>query len=85
MSSEKMVKKAKEKKKNKNTKDDTILNLDNEIIIGIKTLPEPKPSKTQKSKKNGKRKKRSKLLKKQVKRNKVIQRNIRKKYYCNKK
>ena len=33
---------AKEKIQNKNTKDDQILNLDNEIIIGIKPLPKPK-------------------------------------------
>ena len=43
-----MVKKAKEKNRNKNTKEKSTLDLDHEIIIGIKTLPEPKISKKQK-------------------------------------
>lgn len=42
-----MAKKAKEKKQNGNTKEN-VLNLDNEIVIGIKTLPEPQLSKKQK-------------------------------------
>lgn len=40
-----MVKKAKEKSKTRNTKDEQTLNIDNEIIIGIKPLPEPKGAK----------------------------------------
>ena len=43
-----MVKKAKEKNRKKNTKEKSTLDLDHEIIIGIKTLPEPKISKKQK-------------------------------------
>lgn len=43
-----MAKKAKEKTKKKSTKDEQTLNLDNEIIIGIKTLPEPKIPKNKK-------------------------------------
>ena len=37
-----MGKKANEKLKEKGTKDNGTLNLDNEIIIGLKTIPEPK-------------------------------------------
>lgn len=40
--------KAKEKNKKKNTKEKDLLDLDNEIIIGIKTLPEPKIQKQKK-------------------------------------
>lgn len=53
-----MTKKAKEKRTTEDTKED-ILNLDNEIIIGIKTLPKPKTvkgSKKQVKSKNIKRK-----------------------------
>ena len=48
-----MPKKANEKSKKKNTKDNNTLDLDNEIIIGIKTLPQPdkKKSSNKKSKK----------------------------------
>lgn len=52
-----MAKKTKEKNKNRNTKED-ILNLDNEIIIGIKTLPQPEaPKKREGKQKVNKRKK----------------------------
>lgn len=40
--------KTKEKNKKKNTKEKDLLDLDNEIIIGIKTLPEPKAPKQKK-------------------------------------
>lgn len=40
-----MAKKANEKLKEKSTKDNATFNLDNEIIIGLKTIPEPKNSK----------------------------------------
>ena len=43
-----MANKAKEKNRKKNTKEESTLDLDHEIIIGIKTLPEPKISKKQK-------------------------------------
>ncbi len=46
-----MVKKANEKNKRKYTKEKRSLDLDNEIIIGIKTLPEPKSSKKKSTKK----------------------------------
>lgn len=46
--------KAKEKNKKKNTKEKKLLDLDNEIIIGIKTLPEPEKPKRKKSKKSTK-------------------------------
>ncbi len=42
-----MVSKSKEKHQKKNTKDNDLLNLDNEIIIGIKTLPTPEAPKHQ--------------------------------------
>ncbi len=45
--------KSKEKNKKKNTKQKDLLDLDNEIIIGIKTLPEPE--KLKKAKKNNKK------------------------------
>lgn len=45
--------KSKEKSKKKNTKQKDLLDLDNEIIIGIKTLPEPE--KPKKAKKNNKK------------------------------
>lgn len=52
-----MAKRTKEKNKNRNTKED-VLNLDNEIIIGIKTLPQPEaPKKKESKKKENKRKK----------------------------
>ena len=52
-----MAKKTKEKNKNRNTKED-VLNLDNEIIIGIKTLPQPEaPKKKESKQKVNKRKK----------------------------
>lgn len=43
--------KIKQKNKKKNTKEKDILNLDNEIIIGIKTLPKEEPPKTKKKNK----------------------------------
>ena len=43
-----MANKAKERNRKKNTKEESTLDLDHEIIIGIKTLPEPKISKKQK-------------------------------------
>lgn len=49
-----MAKKAKENLKKKSTKEET-LNLDNEIIIGIKTLPKPKVSKKEQKKKANKK------------------------------
>lgn len=54
-----MANKSKEKNKKKNTKDNDLLNLDNEIIIGIKTLPEPEIPKNKKisSKKRTKKRK----------------------------
>ncbi len=57
-----MATKAKEKKKKKSTKDENVLDLDNEIIIGIKTLPEPK---VPKQKKTSKKANKSKNIKKQ--------------------
>lgn len=52
-----MVKKAKEKVKKKNTKEETAINLDNEIIIGIKPIAEPKVQKKKnKAKKNANKK-----------------------------
>lgn len=42
----------KQKNNKKNTKDDSTLNLDNEIIIGIKPLPEPKKAKNKKKSTN---------------------------------
>ena len=54
-----MSNRAKEKSKNRDTKDKDILDLDNEIIIGIKSLPKvPKTKKSQsKEKKKGSTKK----------------------------
>lgn len=52
-----MMKKSKEKKQEKNTKDNTSFNLDNEIIIGIKTLPDPKNIKNKKKSNNKKKNK----------------------------
>ena len=43
-----LFKKAKEKNKSKNTKDEMTLDLDKEIIIGIKTLPKEAPRKNKK-------------------------------------
>ncbi len=53
-----MPKKTNEKSKKKNTKDNNALDLDNEIIIGIKTLPQPnqKKSSNKKSKKSSNKK-----------------------------
>lgn len=51
-----MAKRTKEKNKNRNTKED-VLNLDNEIIIGIKTLPQPEAPKKKESKKKGNKRK----------------------------
>ncbi len=51
-----MAPKAKEKSKKKNTKDNSVLDLDHEIIIGIKTLPEPKVQKKKKTKPKNKSK-----------------------------
>ena len=57
--------KAKEKNKKKNTKDKDLLDLDNEIIIGIKTLPEPEVPKRKKTtnKKENKKKVNQKNIK----------------------
>lgn len=70
-----MSNRAKEKSKNRNTKDKDILDLDNEIIIGIKSLPKQKKAKspqkkssTKKASKNVKKKATNKnVKKKQVK------------------
>lgn len=62
-----MARVAKEKTKQKNTKDNSILNLDNEIIIGIKTLPEPVVSKPKKKKSKKVDKKTKKNASKNVK------------------
>ena len=39
------------KEKSKNTQKDSTFNVDNEIIIGIKTLPNPEENKREKMKK----------------------------------
>ena len=65
-----MANRAKEKNKKKNTKEESTLDLDHEIIIGIKTLPEPKISKKQK---------------KQLKQEELPKKNITKKKVENKK
>ena len=49
-----MAKAAKENLKKRNTKEE-LFDLDNEIIIGIKTLPKPKVSKKQQKKKVNKK------------------------------
>lgn len=54
-----MAKKAKENLKKKTTKEET-LDLDNEIIIGIKTLPKPKVSKKEQKKKTNEKVKKAK-------------------------
>lgn len=64
-----MVKKANEKNKKKNTKDNSLFNLDNEIIIGIKTLPEPELPKSKKKKSKANLKKKNKKV---VKKDKSI-------------
>lgn len=66
----KMARVAKEKTKQKNTKDNSILDLDNEIIIGIKTLPEPVVSKSKKKKSKKVDKKTKKNVSKNVSKNK---------------
>lgn len=47
-----MPKKVKEKTNTKHTKDSSLFDLDNEIIIGIKTLPQPEVPKAKKKKAN---------------------------------
>lgn len=54
-----MAKQAKENLKKKTTKEET-LDLDNEIIIGIKTLPKPKVSKKEQKKKTNEKVKKAK-------------------------
>lgn len=49
-----MSNRAKEKSQNRNTKDKDILDLDNEIIIGIKSLPKQKKTKSPQKKKTTK-------------------------------
>jgi len=63
-----MVKKANEKGKKKNTKDKTAIDLDNEIIIGIKPISEPRVS----------NKKKKKQFEKQIKNNNNSKKNIKK-------
>ena len=84
-----MSNRAKEKSQNRNTKDKDILDLDNEIIIGIKSLPKvPKTKKSQlKEKKKGSTKnspKSSKNTKKKVvsknsKPKETVKKNVKKK------
>ena len=52
-----MARKTKENIKKRNTKDESSLDLDKEIIIGIKTLPQPEVPKKSKSKKTSSTKK----------------------------
>lgn len=59
-----MSNRAKEKSKNRNTKDKDILDLDNEIIIGIKSLPKQKKAKSPQKKSSTKN--HSKNVKKKV-------------------
>lgn len=47
-----MAKETKKKTSQKNAKDTSLFDIDNEIIIGIKTLPQPEISKTKKKKQN---------------------------------
>ena len=63
--------KAKEKNKKKNTKDKNLLDLDNEIIIGIKTLPEPEIPKKKRTtnKKEEKKKELNIKIKKEITKN----------------
>lgn len=62
-----MANKSKEKNKKKKTKDNDLLNLDNEIIIGIKTLPEPEIPKNKKiSNKKRTKKRKNKTVKPNV-------------------
>ena len=63
--------KAKEKNKKKNTKDKNLLDLDNEIIIGIKTLPEPEIPKRKRTtnKKEEKKKELNIKLEKEITKN----------------
>ena len=70
-----MATKAKEKKKKKSTKDENVLDLDNEIIIGIKTLQEPKVPKQKKTKKKTTqtKKQKEKLKQKEQQREKAKQ------------
>ncbi len=56
-----MAKKTKENNKKRNTKDKSTLDLDNEIIIGIKTLPEVEAPKKSKSKKKQVKKQKPKI------------------------
>ena len=64
-----MGNRAKEKSKNRNTKDKDILDLDNEIIIGIKSLPKQKKASANGNKKNNQEK--SKNTKKKAANKKV--------------
>ncbi|MCI9246545.1 MAG: FtsQ-type POTRA domain-containing protein [Clostridia bacterium] len=86
-----MNNRAKEKSQNKNTKDKGILDLDNEIIIGIKSLPkvpktkkaksqvtENKKSKTKKSKKDS-RDTKKKVANKKNKPKEVMRKNVKNK------
>ena len=63
--------KAKEKNKKKKTKDKNLLDLDNEIIIGIKTLPEPEIPKKKRTtnKKEEKKKELNIKLEKEITKN----------------
>lgn len=72
--------KAKEKHKKKSTKDKDLLDLDNEIIIGIKTLPEPEiPKREKTSKEKPKKKKEATKSKKDAIEEKNNKKNTKKK------
>lgn len=66
-----MVSKSKEKHRKKNTKDNDLLNLDNEIIIGIKTLPKPEIPKRKNEKSKRETKKKHNVANKKVKNTKA--------------
>ena len=81
-----MSNRAKEKSQDKNTKDKNILDLDNEIIIGIKSLPKVQKAKSQakgnqksSTKNNKKNSQKAKIANKNNKQKEAVRKNVKKK------